>query len=573
MTASRAERWWLAAAVAVAVVVALPLFGLLWTAARGSDGLWSHLAAHVLPHALANTICLLLGVATIAFLIGTVCAWLVSAYDFPGRRIFGWALLLPLAVPSYIVAFAYLDLLHPLGPAQSALRALLGFDSPREFRLPDLRSLSACIVLLGLVLYPYVYLTVRAMFVTQAASLIEAARSLGVGGAVLFWRVALPLARPALAAGVALVMLETLNDVGASEFLGVKTLTVAVYTTWITRGDLPGAAQIACAMLAVVIVVLALERYGRSRRRYTAGMRSRLLQRQRLDGTHAYAAAAFCALPVLLGFVLPAMHLAIQTIERLLGQGVSAQLLASVWNTLWVAGFATVLTLIAGFALAGCVRLARSRRRRDAFARLGDFALRVGALGYALPGTVLAIALLAPLSWFDSAAAAFAKTLGIVPMLLMGSTLALALAYAIRFLAIASGGIESGFARIPLPLDQSARTLGAGVGRSLVRVHLPLLRPALAAAALLVFIDAMKELPATLLLRPLNFETLATWLYAEAARGTYEEGAVAALLIVLAGLPAVLLMNATLNASARATVPPTDADMPSSPMLPNPPIP
>lgn len=573
MTAGRAERWWLVAAVAVAVVVALPLFGLLWTAARGSDGLWSHLVAHVLPQALANTTWLLLGVAAIAIAIGTVCAWLVSAYDFPGRRLFGWALLLPLAVPSYIVAFAYLDLLHPLGPVQSALRALMGFDSPREFRLPDLRSLSACIVLLGLVLYPYVYLTVRAMFATQAASLIEAARSLGVGGAALFWRVALPLARPALAAGVALVMLETLNDVGASEFLGVRTLTVAVYTTWITRGDLPGAAQIACAMLAVVIVVLALERYGRRRRRYAAGVRSRPLQPQRLHGARAFAATAVCALPVLLGFVLPAMHLAFQTAERLRGQGVSAQLLASVWNTLWIAAFAMMLTLIAGLVLAGCVRLARSQRRQGAFARLGDAALRVGALGYALPGTVLAIALLAPLSWFDAASAVFAKMLGVAPMLLMGSTLALALAYAIRFLAIASGGIESGFARIPLSLDQSARTLGAGVGRSLVRVHLPLLRPALASAALLVFIDAMKELPATLLLRPLNFETLATWLYAEAARGTYEEGAVAALLIVLAGLPAVLLMNATLTASVRRRIPSPHADVPSSPTLPNLPMP
>lgn len=231
MRAAAAERPWRWAAWAIAAAVALPLAALLWTAAQGSAGLWSHLAAHVLPQALRTTALLLLGVGLVAVTIGTVCAWLVSAYEFPGRRLLGWALLLPLAVPTYIVAFAYLDLSHPLGPLQSALRALLGYDSPRDFRLPDLRSLGACIVLLGLVLYPYVYLTVRAMFATQAANAIEAARSLGVGGFALFRRVALPLARPAIAVGAALVLLETLNDIGASEFLGVKTLTVAVYST------------------------------------------------------------------------------------------------------------------------------------------------------------------------------------------------------------------------------------------------------------------------------------------------------------------------------------------------------
>jgi iron(III) transport system permease protein len=529
----------LIAALIVAAAMALPLLALIWTAGQGSTGLWSHLARHVLPQAALNTLLLTAGVGIVAVAIGALCAWLVSAYDFPGRRLFGWALLLPLAVPTYIVAFAYLDLLHPLGLVQSGMRALLGYDSPREFRLPDIRSLPACIMLLGLVLYPYVYLTVRAMFMTQAASLIEAARSLGVGGSGLFFRVALPLARPAVAVGASLVLLETLNDIGASEFLGVKTLTVAIYSTWVTRSDLPGAAQIALAMLATVALVLAIEAYGRRRQRYAVVARPRPLTPQHLRGVRGAVASVVCAAPVLLGFVAPASYLAAEAWQRVQGAGVSAQLWASAVNTLKVATLTMLATLVAGLILAWTLRLARLRRRTQ----MAAVALRVGSLGYALPGTVLAIALLTPMAWFDAAFAAVAARVDAAPQAwLMGSLGALVLACTLRFLAIASGGLDAGLARIPISLDQAARSLGVGTAATLRRVHLPLLRPALAAAALLVFVDTMKELPATLMLRPLGFDTLATWLYAEAARGTYEEGAVAALLIVLAGLPATVLL-------------------------------
>ncbi len=533
------ERSFAIAALAIAAAVMLPLLSLAWTAAQGSAGLWSHLIAYVLPQASANTAALLLGVGSMTIAIGTGCAWLVAAYDFPGRRTFEWALLLPLAVPTYIVAFAYLDLLHPLGPVQSSLRALLGYDSPREFRLPDIRSLWACIVLLGLVLYPYVYLTVRAMFATQAASLVEAARSLGLDGRAVFFRVGLPLARPAIAVGTALAMLETLNDVGASEFLGVKTLTVAVYNTWITRSDLPGAAQIALAMLSVAVLLLAIERYGRRGRRYATGQRPRPMTLQRLRGVRAWMATMACALPVSLGFVAPAAYLVAETWQRLRGEGVSPQLWASAGNTLVLATLTTIATLAAGLTLAWAFRLAQLRRRPQP----ATAALRIGGLGYAVPGTVLAIALLAPMAAVDDLAAMIASGFGIEPRaLLMGSLAALVLACTLRFLAIVSGGLETGLARISPSLDQAARGLGAGAFASLRRVHLPLLRPALAAAALLVFVDTMKELPATLLLRPLGFDTLSTWLYAEAARGTYEEGAVAALLIVVVGLPAVVVL-------------------------------
>nr|WP_232457195.1 iron ABC transporter permease [Burkholderia ubonensis] len=530
---------WLAAALAIAAAVAAPLAALVGAAFDADLAHWRHLVEFVLPQALANTLLLLAGVGAIVTLVGTGCAWLVTAYDFPGRRALTWALLLPLAVPTYIVAFAYLDLLHPIGPVQGAIRWLLGFDSPRQFRLPDLRSLPGAIFVLGFVLYPYVYLSTRAMFVTQSASLLEAARTLGAGRIATFWRVVVPLARPAIAVGVSLALLETLNDIGASEFLGVQTLTVSVYTTWITRSDLAGAAQIALAMLAIVVGMIVLERYGRRRQRYAHGRRMRPLAPRRLSGPAAWGAAALGWLPVLLGFGAPAAYLAVETGKRLhLVGGVSAQLLTGLANTLTIALAATAATLACGLVVAWAARAQRDSAGTGP-ARVGA---RIASLGYAVPGTVLAIGLLLPLAAADRAIGA---ALGRDGLILMGSAAALVIAYTVRFLAISAGSIEAGLARIPPSLEQAARSLGETAGGTLRRVHLPLLRPALTTSALLVFVDAMKELPATLLLRPLNFDTLATWLYAEAARGTYEEGAVAALAIVLAGLVPVILLART----------------------------
>lgn len=530
---------WLTAALAVALLVLLPVLALLWAGRDGSLALWSHLLSTVLPQASANTALVLLGVGVLTAVIGTGSAWLVTAYDFPGRRVLGWALLLPLAVPTYIVAYAYLDLLHPLGPVQGALRWLLGYDSPRDFRLPDIRHLAGCIVLLSLVLYPYVYLTTRALFVTQAASLLEAGRSLGASRAGVFWRVALPLARPAIAVGVALVLLETLNDIGASEFLGVQTLTVTIYTTWVTRSDLAGAAQIALSLLVLVVALVALERFGRRHQRYGITQRPRPMQPQRLDGAAGWAALALGSLPVLAGFLAPALYLLDETVRRLVQTVPSPQLLKALGHTVLIAGLATLAALVLAVLVCWAARIARGRLRQG----LAGLALRTAALGYAIPGTVLAIGLLVPLGVFDRWASELIVAAGGRPQLvLMGTLWVLVLACTLRFLAVAIGGIDAGLTRVPPSLDAAAASLGAGQGARLWRVHLPLLRPALAAAALLVFVDTMKELPATLVLRPLNVETLATWLYAEAARGTYEEGALAALLIVLAGLGPVILL-------------------------------
>lgn len=514
----------------------LSLLGLAW---QGSAEHWSHLLAYVLPDATIQTILLLMGVGVLSACLGVGSAWLMTAYDFPLRRMLSWALLLPLAVPTYIVAYTYLDILHPIGPVQTAIRALLGYDSPRDFRLPDLRNLPGAIFLLGFVLYPYVYLSTRSMFATQAASLLEAARLMGHGPWSTFFRVALPLARPAIAVGLSLTLLETLNDIGASEFLGIQTLTVSVYTTWVSRSDLGSAAQIALSMLALVTLLIVAERYGRRKLRYTGSRRTHPVQPRRLHGAAAWFATALGCFPVAVGFAAPAIYLLAETIKRLQTAGaISQHLIQAAFNTVGIALGATVLTVICGLIVAWSLRITP---RASAGLRTAS---RLATLGYALPGTVLAIGLLYPVMLADHAASWSLEMLGFptATLILMGSPLVLACAYVIRFLAISIGSIEAGLARIPASIEQAARLLGEGVNGTLRRVHLPLLRPALATAALLVFVDSMKELPATLMLRPMNFDTLATWLYGEAARGSYEEGAIAALGIVLAGLLPVMLL-------------------------------
>ncbi len=543
-------RFWLLAAACITLAVLAPVLTLTAHALQGSTGHWQHLLDYVLPHAMRNTLLLLLGVGTVTGLLGVGSAWLMTAYSFPTRRVLNWALLLPLAVPTYIVAFAYQDILHPIGPVQGVIRDLLGYTSPRQFRLPDVRSLGGAILLLGLVLYPYVYLSTRAMFATQSASLLEAGRILGATRRTVFFRVALPMARPAIAVGLSLALLETLNDIGASEFLGVQTLTVSIYTTWVTRSDLAGAAQIALSMLVLVVALIMLERYGRRRQGYSQNQRSRTVQPQKLTGPTALVAICLGWLPVVLGFVAPALYLLAESYKYLHQTGaVSQQLLASAWSTLYIALVTTAVTLAMALVVAWASRSARSSGRQR-----WQQVFKLASLGYAIPGTVLALGLLLPFVWFDSLLESIvALFVERAPqLLLMGTTTALVIAYCIRFLAIGVGSLEAGLARIPPSVEQAARLLGETPGGTLRRVHLPLLRPALGAAALLVFVDTMKELPATLLLRPMNFETLATWLYAEAARGTYEEGAIAALAIVVAGLlPVILLAKAQFSPQTR----------------------
>lgn len=528
---------WAAVAFAAAALALVPIVAIAATAMADTGGLWGHIFQFVLPQATWNTLVLLAGAGLIATMVGTGAAWLVSAYDFRGRGVLEWALLLPLAVPTYIMAYAYLDILNPLGPVQGVLRWVLGYSSPREFRLPDLRAMWGAILVFGFVLYPYVYLTARAMFLTQAANVIEVARTLGVPRSGIFWRVALPLARPAIAVGVSLALMEVLNDVGASQFLGVRTLTATIYTTWIVRTDLAGAAQIAIGMLAIVLAVLMLERWARRNQRFAStAQNSRQMQRQKLKGLGALIALALGVTPILIGFAGPALYLVVAALRRLEFAGLSTSLVRATFNTVSVSALATLVILGVGFAIAYAARLHNSGWT--------GAAMRVSSLGYAVPGTVLAIGILVPVAALD-------RTLGNLwhawtglpgGLLFLGSGAALIYAYASRFLAISVGGMDAGLSRIPPAYDHASRTLGQSSSGTLMRVHLPLSRPALIAAGLLVFVDCMKELPATLLLRPLNFESLATLLYGEAARGTYEDAALAALIIVAIGiLPVVLL--------------------------------
>ena len=532
----------------MALLVLSPLVALAAAAWQSSEDLWAHLIAYVVPMAARDTLILLAGVGLLTATIGTGTAWLVTAYDFPGRRLLDWALLLPLAVPTYIVAYAYLDILHPVGPVQTGIRAVLGFESPRDLRLPDIRSMTGCIVLLGFVLYPYVYLATRAMFLMQAANLIDMARTLGLGRAAVFFRVALPLARPAVAVGLSLALMEALNDIGASEFLGVRTLTVAVYTTWVTRSDLPGAAQIALAMLAIVLGLVLLERWARRRRRYANdAQHPRPMVPHRLRGLGAAVAVMAGAVPVIVGFLVPAVYLLDATVARIRFSGLTSTVGIEALNTLSVSLVATVLTLAAGVVVVYTARI----RASPVAAALS----RVASLGYAVPGTVLAIGLLPVVTGIDRLLDTIAtELLGLsIGLLMLGTGAALVYAYLARFLALAAGGVEAGFNRVSPSLDAAAQTLGDSAGRRLWRVHLPLSRPALTTAALLVFVDCMKELPATLLLRPIGFETLATHLYGEAIRGTYEDAAIAALLVVVVGLvPVVVLARLGRSSNLRA---------------------
>lgn len=515
------------------LLACLPVIALVLTSIQGNSDIFGHLIQYVLPPTLVDTSILLFGVGLLTILIGTGSAWLVTAYQFRGRAFLDWALLLPLAIPTYIIAYSYIDILHPIGPLQSFLAANFGWESQPAW-FPNIRSVWGCIFLLSFVLYPYVYLSTRAMFLMQSASLIEVARNLGLNPNQVFFRVAIPLARPAIAVGASLALMETINDIGATEFLGVKTLTLSIYSTWTNQSDLASAAQIAIFMLIIITLLVVIERLGRRKQRYmNSAQRSRLMPAQQLSGTKAGLCLTLGLIPISIGFLIPFMHLLVESYKRFKYAGFSDYLLQASINTLFLATVATVITIAIGFFIVSAAR----------FSQITWFS-RIASLGYAIPGTVLAIGLMLSLGKIDHAVADFLEfKLGIhIGLLFLGTTFTLVYAYSVRFLAIAIGGIESGYNRIHGVFDDAAQNLGRNQFLILKEVHLPLLRPAIISAALLIFVDCMKELPATLLLRPLNMETLATQLYAEASRGTYEDGAIAALLIVLVGLIPVILL-------------------------------
>ena len=536
---SRAEgtRPWTVFAAALAGIILLPIGTVVVLALGAEQNVWPHLLATVLPRAVADTLMLMAGVGGLSLALGTAPAWLVTMYRFPGRGLLDRLLVLPLAMPTYIVAYCYVELLDYSGPVQQLLRVLFGWQNAQDYWFPEVRTLGGCVLVLSSVLYPYVYLSARASFAQQSVCVLEVARTLGQTPFGAFQSVALPLARPALAAGVALALMECLNDLGAAQYLGVQTLTVSIYTTWLQRSNLAGAAQIALVAVLLVLALLLSERIARGAARvhHTTG-RYRAIPFSDLQGWRAYLVAAACASPVIVGFVLPLLVLLAQA-STYLSDALMLGFWRAVRNSVTVAGAAAVATVCLGLALVYARRLTANPLVRAV--------VPIASLGYALPGTVLALGLLLPLAAFDNAVDALLRSaLGISSgLLLSGSLFIIVLAYTVRFLAIALGSVEAGFEKLSPNLDAVARTLGETAFSSLRRVHVPLLIPALGAAALLVFVDGMKELPATLLLRPFNFETLATHAYSYAALEQFERAALGALTIVLIGLAPVLLLH------------------------------
>lgn len=534
---------WTVAAAVIGMFVAIPVSSVLLTALGPSDGIWSHLVSTVLWVYVGNTLWLMLGVGVGTIVIGTSTAWLVTMYRFPGRRVLSWALLLPLAVPSYILAFVITDQLEYAGNVQSALRGVFGWTSPREYWFPEIRSLGGAAVVLSLVLYPYVYLLARAAFIEQSFGLFEASRALGRTPLASFFTVAAPLARPAIAVGVALALMETLNEFGTIDFFAVPTLTAGIFDVWLNMDSTTGAAQLASVLVTFTLVLVAVERGSRRSRRYhETTSRVQALPEYPLSTGRGIAALVWCAAPVALGFVLPAWVLGGYAVT-FYAETLEADYLDYVYNSMMLAAWAAGVVALAGIVLAYGVRLSPRRAMRG----LAEFA----AVGYAVPGAVLAVGIMVPLGYFDNAVDAASRALFGVPLglLVSGTAVGLVIGYAVRFLALGYRTVDSGLSRVTPSIEGAARTLGASPARSLVRVHLPIIRPSIVTAALLVFVDTMKELPLTLILRPFNFDTLATFVYQYASDELLEECALGALTIVAAGVVPVILMSRTITRS------------------------
>lgn len=528
--------------ILISSTVLLPVLALASIALTGSGGDWPHLVTNVLPGATWTTLLLLLLVAVGTGTMGVASAWLVVGYEFPLRRLFAWALVLPLAIPPYLAAYAFAEFFHFTGPVQGALRWLFGFTGPRDYWFPDIRSTPGAAVVLSCVLYPYVYLTSRIVFLMQGRNIADVARTLGAKPAKVFWRILLPVARPAIVAGVTLVLMETINDIGASEYLGVRTLTLSVFTTWLNRGSLEGAAQIAMLMLVLVVILLVSEQWARRKQRFHTGRATHLKAhppRVRLSRAKGTAALVAVAMPVLFGFGIP-LYVFGRYAARRLDQFLSPELGHALLNSVVTAGTTSLITVAIALALINAVRLVRSRP----IALL----VRLASIGYALPGTILGLGLLFALARFDNLIDGLARDhFGVsTGLLLTGSAAAVVFACTIRFMALAEGAIRSGVEKLPPHIDEAARSLGQSPAQSAGKVLLPLLKPAIFTAAVLVFVDTVKELSATILLRPFGFNTLATSVYENASRAVVADAGPAAILIILAALVPVVLLSGAL---------------------------
>ncbi len=512
----------------------LPLLWLIGAAtlSLGADG---GVTAAMLPIALRETGVLMLSVGAIAGLLGLVAAWLVAHYDFPLRRLFDWALILPLAVPTYLAAYCFTEFLDFTGPAQQMIRVLTGAQTIKDYWFPEIRSNGGAALVMSLVLYPYVYLSCRAFFLMQSGSVASAARALGANGWRTFFAIVLPLSRPALTVGTTLAMMEVVNDLGAVQYFGVNSLTAVIYSTWINRSNFGGAAQLAVMIVLIICVLILAEQHARHDR-HTLGHRDSRTPppRERLTGGSALLAFAFCALLLVSAFGVPLGQLVSMALRHLDAASVAAAAPALL---------TTVLLALGGAVLTVSIGIYAAKRSDKSVARLSRGAIRLATLGYAMPGTVLALGLLQPLGLADRGINGLTRwAMGWTPgLVLSGTILALLYVYAIRYLAVTHSSLHEAMEKRGRSMLDAGKVLGSRGLDLFLRIDLPTLAPALAAAATLVFVEIIKELPATLLLRPLGVETLATLVYAKANTGLFAEAALPALAIVLAGTIPVIL--------------------------------
>ncbi len=537
----RPRAWTLAAAL-IAALVSVPVVVVLASLFAPAGEVWRHLADTVLATYVANSLWLMLGTGAGTFAIGVGAAWFVTMCQFPGRRTFEWALLLPFAVPTYVVAFTFGGLLEFSGPLQSALREGFGWGRG-DYWFPEVRSVGGAVAVMTLVLYPYVYLLARAAFLEQSVCVIEVSRTLGRGPWRSFGEVALPLARPAIAAGVALALMEALSDYGAVQHLAVSTFTTGIFRTWFGLGDPTAAAQLSAYLMLFVLALVLIERGARGRRKYHhTSRRYREISRLRLRGWAAAGAFAACFVPVFLGFLLPGGQLLVWTVETA-GTVVDARFLGLAANSVLLALAAAVLAVAVGLVLAYGARL----RPGPAM----SVSARIATLGYAAPGSVIAVGVLVPLAWFDNQIDAWMRdAFGIsTGLLLSGTLVALVFAYLVRFLALSFNTVEASLGKVTPAMDGAARTLGLGPAATLARVHAPIVSGGLLTAAILVFVDVMKELPATMILRPFNFNTLAVRTFELASDEQLAEAAPSALAIVAVGIVPVILLTAAIARS------------------------
>ena len=536
----RTEQTWPKTSVLLSLFVLLPVTGLLWAAIGTDENIWQHLLDSVLPNYIVNSLILMTGVCVGVTLLGTCTAWLIANCRFPGHKVFGWMLILPLAMPAYVMAYVYTDFLEYSGPLQTALRLIFSWENSNEYWFPEVRSHGGAIVLLSLVLYPYVYALARAAFSAQALSLLEAGRMLGHGPIKVFFSVSLPLARPAIVVGVTLASMETLSDFGTVDYFAVRTLTSGIFDVWFGMENQSGAAQIALVLLTFIILLVWLERTSRKKQKINTSSRMNSTVRFELKGWRSALAIICCGLPIFFGFLLPAIILAIYS-SYSFNLFKYADYLAYTGNTLFLATGTAVLCMMLGIFIGYSQRLSSHWSVK--------LATRISTIGYAIPGAALAIGLIISFGAMNKIIIPLSEhfSLSAQSFFLSGGVVALFFAYIIRFLAISVGSVESGLEKITPNMDMASRTLGSGPFSTLCRIHIPLLRPALIAGSILVFVDTMKELPATLILRPFNFETLATFVYQYASDELLAECAPAALTIVLAGMLPVILLNAAID--------------------------